>query len=94
MWYEILKVIVLVFGPVIIYMALRVTLQVPELITALPTAARRAIEAAGALLIVGSWFATYVAPFSGAMVLIGLVLLATPLAAHKVSQSKAGYVKT
>jgi hypothetical protein len=53
MWYEVLKIIVLVLGPVLIYSALRITFQVPELITALPTAGRRVIEAVGALFIVG-----------------------------------------
>lgn len=92
MWYEVLKIIVLVLGPVLIYSALRVTFQVPELITALPTAARHAIEAVGALFVIGALFVSYVAPFSGAMALIGLILLATPLAADKLSQSKTAYL--
>jgi hypothetical protein len=92
MWYEVLKIIVLVLGPVLIYSALRITFQVPELITALPTAGRRIIEAVGALFIVGAWFVAYVEPFSGAMALIGLVLLATPFAADKLSQSKTAYL--
>jgi hypothetical protein len=35
---------------------------------------------------------SYVEPFSGAMALIGLVLLATPFAADKLSQSKTAYL--
>ena len=92
MWYEILKIIVLVLGPVLIYTTLKVTLQVPEMITTLPTAARRAIEAVGALFVIGALFVSYVTPLSGAMALIGLVLLATPLVAGKLSPSKSAYL--
>jgi hypothetical protein len=93
MGYEILKIIVFVFGPVAVYAALRATLEIPELVTALPTAVRRAIEAVGAMYIIGAWFVAGVVPFSNAMVVIGLVLLATPFVARKLSQSRADYLE-
>lgn len=87
MLYEILKIVVLVFGPLLIFSALSVTFQAPELITSLPMAARRTIEVVGALFILGAWFVS----FGGAMAFIGLILLAAPLMASKLSQSEAAY---
>lgn len=87
MLYEILKIIVMVFGPLVIFSALRVAFQAPELITSLPVAARHTIEGVGALFILGAWFV----PFGGAMAFIGLILLAAPLMASKLSRSETAY---
>ncbi len=87
MLYEILKIVVLVFGPLLIFSALRVVFQAPELLTSLPAAARRTIETVGVLFIVGAWFV----PFGGAMAFIGLILLAAPLMASKLSRSEVAY---
>ena len=89
MLYEILKFIVVVFGPILIFAASRVTLQAPELITSLPTAVRHTIEVVGALFVVSAWFV----PFGGAMAFIGLILLATPLVASKLSRPEGAYSK-
>ncbi len=86
MLYEFLKIIVLVFGPIAVYSAIRAALEVPELVTALPAVVQRAIEVVGVLFVVGGWLLTQAAPLNGGMVLIGLILLFTPLTAHKLSQ--------
>jgi hypothetical protein len=93
MLYEILKIVVFVFGPLLIFSALSVAFQAPEMITSLPRAGRRAIEVLGVLFIVAAWFVTYVAPFGGAMAFIGLILLATPLLASKLSRFEVAYVE-
>jgi hypothetical protein len=93
MLYEILKIIVLVFGPLVIYTAIRTIAEAPELVTALPTTAHRVIEVVGAIFMFGACFVAYVGPLSGGMALIGLILLATPLAARKLSQHQAAYFK-
>lgn len=87
MLYEVLKIVVLVFGPLLIFSILRIAFQAPELITSLPVAARHTIEAAGALFIVGAWFV----PFGGAVAFIGLILLTAPLMASKLSRSETAY---
>lgn len=89
MLYEVLKIVVLVFGPLLIFSALSITFQAPELITSLPPATRRTIEVVGALFIMGAWFV----PFGGAMAFIGLILLAAPLAASKLSRSETAYLE-
>jgi len=94
MLYEILKVIVLVFGPLAVYTCLRATLEVPELITELPTVARRLIEIVGAMFIIGAGFVPYVGALGGAMAVIGLLLLLTPLTARKLSRSRSAYIES
>jgi hypothetical protein len=83
----------MVLGPIAVYVAFRVTLEIPEVVAELPTAGRRAIEALGVLFVVGALLLVQDAPFNRAMAFIGLVLLVTPLAAHKLSQFKAGTAK-
>ena len=93
MLYDVLKVVVLVFGPLAIYTCLRATLEVPELVANLPLLVRRSIELVGALFIIGALFADYVGSLGGAMAVIGLLLLLTPLTARKLSQSRADYLE-
>jgi hypothetical protein len=86
MWYEILKIVVIVFGPVILFTVSRATLEIPEQVAALPMAAHRALELAGVLFLAGALLLPQAMPFNSAMVILGLVLLATPFTARKLSQ--------
>lgn len=86
MLYEILKILVVVLGPIAVYAAIRAALEAPELVTALPAAVQRTIEVVGVLFVAGAWLLAEGTPLAGGMVLIGLILLLTPLTAHKLSQ--------
>lgn len=89
MWYETLNIMIAVLGPLVIYTTVISTIQLPDQITALPAAVRHAIEAIGALFIIGSWFLAYAesVSISGGLALIGLMLLVTPLVARQLSQA-------
>ncbi len=91
MWYEILKIVVLVFGPVVVYTTLRATFEVPEMIASLPTTFLRTIQAVGGILMVSAWFGAYVGSLAGPMAWIGLMLLTSPLVARKLSQLETAY---
>lgn len=85
MLYELLKIIVLVFGTLAMYTAVISVLQIPEVITSLPAKARHTIEVVGALFIIGAWLISPGEALTGAMALIGLMLLLTPTSARKLS---------
>lgn len=91
MWYEILKIVVLAFGPVVIYTTLRATFEVPELIAGLPVALHRTIQAVGAMFTVGALFGNHVGSLAGPMALIGLMLLTSPFVAHKLSRFETAH---
>ncbi|MCG3209457.1 MAG: hypothetical protein FOGNACKC_03084 [Anaerolineae bacterium] len=91
MLYEILKMVVAISGPLVIYLTVTSMVQSPELIMALPAVVRRGIQAIGAAFIVGAWLVT--GTLSGAMALVGLLLLITPPVARKLSESNAAYLE-
>lgn len=93
MSYEILKILVLAFGPVVIYATLRATFEMPELIAGLPAAYRRTLEGAGLVFIVGALFEGYVRSLAGPMIIIGLILLASPFIARKLSHVETAYLE-
>ncbi len=93
MLYEILKMVVAIGGPLVIYLSVTSTLQSPELITALPAVVRRGIQVLGAAFIVGAWLVGYTGALSGAMALVGLLLLITPPVARHLSESNAAYLE-
>ncbi|MCB9078887.1 MAG: hypothetical protein H6631_14890 [Anaerolineaceae bacterium] len=94
MFYEVLKIMVLILGPLVTYLAVVSVLQAPELIVKLPAPARYLIEFVGGSFIVGAWLVPPAEALTGAMALIGLLLLLTPMTAHKLDRALTGFRET
>ncbi|MCB0192201.1 MAG: hypothetical protein KDJ65_09695 [Anaerolineae bacterium] len=89
MFYDILRILMLIVGTAAIYMLVVSTLQVPEAVAALPARVLNTLEAIGGLLIVGAWLVPPAESLTGALALIGLLFLITPTTARKLSQAYA-----
>ncbi|MCB0162729.1 MAG: hypothetical protein KDI79_00795 [Anaerolineae bacterium] len=94
MFYEGLKIIVLILGPLVTYLAVVGVLQAPELIVKLPAAVRYTIEIIGGSFIVGAWLVPPAESLTGAMALIGLLLLLTPMTARKLDRAVTNFKET
>jgi uncharacterized membrane protein YgdD (TMEM256/DUF423 family) len=81
MFYQTLNTMIIVLVPMVIYITLFCMINAPDLVTTMPTSAHRAIELVGALLMVAGVFL-----FSGALAIIGLLLLITPIGARYINQ--------
>jgi hypothetical protein len=77
---EILKTLVVTLGPLVAYVTVLGVTQTPELVASLPATARHAIEAIGAMLIVAALLS--IGTLGGALALIGILLLLTPITAR------------
>ena len=89
MFYDIVRILVLIFGIAAIYMLVVSTLQAPEVIVKLPAKVLYTIETIGGLFIMSAWLVPPSEALTGALALIGLLFLITPTTARKLSQAYA-----